>query len=222
MKYVTLAESDLRNRSLSHAGAVGTWQFMGPTAQRFHLLVTPAVDERQDFSPSTDAALDYLKGLRQQLGSWALALAAYNCGENRVQKEKDLQRVDNYYHLALPEETERYVYRIIAAKIVVESPQTYGFDIPPDGLYEPLEYDEAEAILTQEIRSRSPGRSLRHLLQVFQGGAQPLDQGVLAAVPGPTGSSFPKARPPAFAEAQRFGRLEPKIETPPPPGKPKQ
>ena len=95
LKYVTLAESDLRNRSLSHAGAVGTWQFMGPTAQRFHLLVTPAVDERQDFSPSTDAALDYLKGLRQQLGSWALALAAYNCGENRVQKEKDLQRVDN-------------------------------------------------------------------------------------------------------------------------------
>jgi membrane-bound lytic murein transglycosylase D len=155
LKYVTLAESDLRNRSLSHAGALGAWQFMAPTAQRFHLKVTPEVDERQDFGSATDAALDYLKGLRQQLGSWALALAAYNCGEGRVQKEKDLQRVDNYYHLALPEETERYVYRVLAAKIVVESPRTYGFDIPADGLYEPLEYDEAEAILTQEIMVRS-------------------------------------------------------------------
>ncbi len=220
LKYVTLAESDLRNRSLSHAGAVGAWQFMGPTAQRFHLLVNPEVDERQDFGSATDAALDYLKGLRQQLGSWALALAAYNCGEGRVQKEKDLQRVDNYYHLALPEETERYVYRIIAAKIVVESPQAYGFDIPADGLYEPLECDEAQAILTQEIMVRSLAAACGTYYKYFKEELNPWIKGP-SLPPGTYRFKLPKGTAGRFAEAQRFGKFEPKIEIPAPPGKPK-
>jgi membrane-bound lytic murein transglycosylase D len=137
LKYVALVESDLRQRAHSHAGAMGPWQFMGPTAQRFRLQVTPVVDERFDFGQATDAALDYLKTLRQQMGSWALAMAAYNCGEGRVQKEQGLQRVNNYYHLALPEETERYVFRVLAAKVVMESPRTYGFDIPPTAFMDP-------------------------------------------------------------------------------------
>ena len=219
LKYVTLAESDLRNRAHSHAGAVGSWQFMGPTAQRFHLQVTPEVDERQDFGSATDAALDYLKGLRQQLGSWALALAAYNCGEARVQKEKDLQRVDNYYHLALPEETERYVYRILAAKIVVESPRTYGFDIPAEGLYEPQEYDEAEAILTQEIMVRSLAAACGTYYKYFKEELNPWIKGA-SLLPGRYRFKLPKGSAGRFAEAQRFGKLEPKIETPAPP-KPK-
>jgi soluble lytic murein transglycosylase-like protein len=219
LKYVTLAESDLRNRALSHAGALGAWQFMGPTAQRFHLQISPAVDERQDFGSATDAALDYLKLLRQQLGSWALALAAYNCGEARVQKEKDLQRVDNYYHLALPEETERYVFRILAAKIVVESPKTYGFDIPPDGLYAPLEYDEADAILTQEIMVRSLAAACGTYYKHFKEELNPWIKGA-SLPPGTYRFKIPKGSAERFAEAQRFGKLEPKIEIPPPP-KPK-
>jgi membrane-bound lytic murein transglycosylase D len=215
LKYVTLAESDLRNRAHSSAGALGAWQFMGPTAQRFRLQVTPAVDERQDFGAATDAALDYLKSLRQQLGSWALALAGYNCGEARVQKEKDLQQVDNYYHLALPEETERYVYRILAAKIVVENPRAYGFDIPAEGLYAPLEYDEAEAILTQEITVRSLAAACGTYYKYFKEELNPWIKGA-SLPPGTYRFKLPKGSAARFAEAQRFGKLEPKIETPAP------
>jgi membrane-bound lytic murein transglycosylase D len=221
LKYVALIESDLRQRARSHAGAMGPWQFMGPTAQRFRLQVTPGVDERLDFGQATDAALNYLKELRQQLGSWALAMAAYNCGEGRVQKELGLQRVNNYYHLALPEETERYVFRVLAAKIVMESPRTYGFDIPADGLYEPLECDEADAILTQEIMVRSLAAACGTYYKYFKEELNPWIKGT-SLPPGAYHFKIPKGSAAQFAEAQRFGRLEPKIETPPPPAKPKK
>jgi membrane-bound lytic murein transglycosylase D len=220
LKYVTLAESDLRPRARSSAGAMGIWQFMGPTAQGFRLKITPEVDERQNYAAATDAALDYLKKLRHQLGSWALALAAYNCGEARVQKEKDLQRVDNYYHLALPEETERYVYRILAAKIVVESPRTYGFDLPADALYEPLESDEAEVVLTQEIMVRSLAAACGTYYKYFKEELNPWIKGA-SLPPGTYRFKIPKGSAARFAEAQRFGKLEPKIEIPPPAPKPK-
>jgi hypothetical protein len=213
LKYVTLVESDLRQRAHSHAGAMGPWQFMGPTAQRFRLQVSPVVDERLDFGQATDAALDYLKTLHQQLGSWALAMAAYNCGEGRVQKELDLQRVNNYYHLALPEETERYVFRVLAAKVVLESPRTYGFDIPADALYEPLEYDEADAILTQEIMVRSLAAACGTYYKFFKEELNPWIKGT-SLPPGAYRFKIPKGSAARFAEAQRFGRLEPKIEIP--------
>uniref|UniRef100_A0A7C3ZC44 Lytic transglycosylase n=1 Tax=Desulfobacca acetoxidans TaxID=60893 RepID=A0A7C3ZC44_9BACT len=215
LKYVTLVESDLRHRAQSHAGAMGPWQFMTSTAQRFRLQVNPEVDARFDFGQATDAALDYLRDLRRQLGSWALALAAYNCGEGRVKKEMDLQQVNNYYHLALPEETERYVYRIAAAKIVVESPRTYGFDLPAEALYEPLEYEEAEAVLTQEIMVRSLAAACGTYYKFFKEELNPWIKGA-SLPPGVYRFKIPKGSAARFAEAQRFGRLEPKIETPAP------
>jgi membrane-bound lytic murein transglycosylase D len=218
LKYVTVVESDLRQRAHSHAGAMGPWQFMGPTAQRFHLQVTPMVDERLDFGQATDAALDYLKSLHRQLGSWALALAAYNCGEGRVQKELELQRVNNYYHLALPEETERYVFRVLAAKVVIENARAYGFDIPADGLYDPLEYDEAEVILTQEIMVRSLAAACGTYYKLFKEELNPWIKGT-SLPPGVYRFKIPKGSAARLAEAQRFGRLEPKIETPAPPAK---
>ena len=211
LKYVALIESDLRLEARSHAGAMGPWQFMGPTAQRFQLKITPTVDERLDFGYATDAALNYLKILRQQLGNWALALAAYNCGEGRVQREMENQRVTNYYHLALPEETERYVFRILAAKVVLESPGTYGFHIPPEGLYGPLEYDQAEAILTQEIMVRSLAAACGTYYKAFKE-MNPWIKGT-SLPPGAYLFKLPKGSAGRFAEAQRFGKLELKLET---------
>jgi membrane-bound lytic murein transglycosylase D len=219
LKYVVLVESDLRQEARSHAGAMGPWQFMGPTAQRFQLKITPAVDERLDFGAATDAALDYLKLLHRQLGNWALALAAYNCGEGRVQKEMAAQRVNNYYHLALPEETERYIFRTLAAKVVLESPGTYGFHLPPEGLYDPLEYDQAEAILTQEIMVRSLAAACGTYYKAFKD-LNPWIKGT-SLPPGTYHFKLPKGSANRFAEAQRFGNLEPKVETPEP-SKPKK
>jgi hypothetical protein len=151
LKYVVLVESDLRPHARSSAGALGPWQFMGPTAQRFQLKTTEAIDERLDLASATDAALTYLAALHRQFHSWPLALAAYNCGEGRVQKEIAAQRVNNFYHLDLPEETERYVHRILAAKLILENPAAYGFELPPEELYQPLAVEVVELVALKEL-----------------------------------------------------------------------
>ena len=155
LKYVVLVESDLRLTARSHAGALGPWQFMGPTAQRFQLKCTSNVDERLEFGAATDAALTYLEKLHGIFHSWPLALAAYNSGEGRIQKAMAVQGVNNFYHLSLPEETERYVLRVLAAKIILEDPARYGYDIPPAQLYPPLAYDEVRVTLAREVPIRS-------------------------------------------------------------------
>jgi membrane-bound lytic murein transglycosylase D len=154
LKYVLVVESDLRPKAKSPAGALGPWQFISPTAQRFALKCNDTVDERLEFAAATDAALNYLEKLHQLFHDWALALAAYNCGEARVQKALAAQGVKSFYHLSLPEETERYVPRILAAKIILENPAAYGYDLPPDQLYEPLSYDEVSFTTSQEVPVR--------------------------------------------------------------------
>ena len=154
LKYVALAESDLRTLARSSVGALGPWQFMAPTAQQFQLRSDKAVDERLNFGASTDAALTHLEQLHRLFHNWPLALAAYNAGEGRVQKAIAVQGVNNFYHLSLPEETERYIFRILAAKIIVEDPGRYGFAIPEDQLYPPLAYDEVQFTLAQEMPVR--------------------------------------------------------------------
>ena len=151
LKYVVLVESDLRPHARSSAGALGPWQFMGPTAQRFQLKTTETIDERLDMASATDAALTYLQTLYRQFHSWALAMAAYNCGEGRLQKEIDAQRVNNFYHLDLPEETERYIHRILAAKLILENPAIYGFALPAEDLYQPQAVEVVELIAFKEL-----------------------------------------------------------------------
>ncbi|MHB9073170.1 MAG: lytic transglycosylase domain-containing protein [Desulfobaccales bacterium] len=154
LKYVVLVESDLRTQARSSAGALGPWQFMGPTAQRFQLRCDKGIDERLEFGAATDAALTYLTNLYQLFHSWPLALAAYNAGEGRVQKAIAVQGVHDYYRLSLPEETERYVFRVLAAKTILEDPVRYGYDIPLDQLYSPQDYDEVRLTLAQEVPIR--------------------------------------------------------------------
>jgi membrane-bound lytic murein transglycosylase D len=154
LKYVVLVESDLLPKAKSHAGAAGPWQFIPPTAQRFQLKLNDKVDERLEFGVATDAALNYLSKLHDQFRNWALALAAYNCGEARVQKAMADQGVNDFYHLSLPEETERYVHRVIAAKIILEAPATYGYDLPSEVLYAPLTSDEVTFTISQEVQVR--------------------------------------------------------------------
>jgi membrane-bound lytic murein transglycosylase D len=155
LKYVVVAESDLRTTARSSVGALGPWQFMGPTAQRFKLRCDKAVDERLRFSAATDAALTYLDHLHGLFHSWPLALAAYNAGEGRVQKAINVQGVHDYYRLSLPAETERYVFRVLAAKIILEDPARYGYDIPADQLYAPEDYDEVRLTLAKEVPIRT-------------------------------------------------------------------
>jgi LysM repeat protein len=144
LKYLALAESSLIGYVNSRAGAKGYWQFMAHTARDSGLRKDLLVDERLSFEHSTQAALEYLKRLKVMFGSWTLAMAAYNCGESRLKKEISEQRVKDYYRLDLPIETERYIYRIAAIKIIMEDPARYGYRIPSERVYQPLRSDTVE------------------------------------------------------------------------------
>ncbi|MGB3976052.1 MAG: lytic transglycosylase domain-containing protein [bacterium] len=128
LKYVPVIESALIMRARSSSNALGLWQFLSPTGKEKGLMIGDGIDERLNLEKSTHAALDYLVYLRSTFGSWSLALAAYNLGQGRIKDEIYNQGTSNYYEMILPDETERYVFNAISAKLIFENPQTYGFD----------------------------------------------------------------------------------------------
>jgi peptidoglycan lytic transglycosylase D len=154
LKYVVLVESDLRLNAHSHAGACGPWQFMKPAANRFTLKTDDKIDDRYDLSLATDAAIQYFKALYRTFHNWPLAIAAYNCGEGKVKKAMAEQGVNTYYHLDLPDETDQYVLRVIAAKIILSEPARYGYAIPPQGLYSTWQPEQVEFVLSRETPLR--------------------------------------------------------------------
>ncbi len=144
LKYITIIESALRPHVGSPKGAIGFWQFMESTGRIYGLAINSAIDERRNIFKSTQAAIRYFKALFDDLGSWTLAAAAYNMGEEGLKAEILAQRTDNYYQLYLPLETQRYIFRIIAAKMIMSSPEKYGFRIDQDALYPPVQFDHVE------------------------------------------------------------------------------
>ncbi len=137
LKYVALVESNLRADASSSAGAAGPWQFVRSTGLSYGLRRNSWRDERRDWDDSTEAALEHLVDLHEFFASWPLALAAYNAGKRRVLDAMESQGQRDYYGLQLPRETERYVFRVLAAKLVYESPRAYGIDLEGARLYEP-------------------------------------------------------------------------------------
>ena len=137
-KYLAVAESNLRNAT-SPAGAKGFWQFMRGTAGDYGLEVNSEVDERYHLEKATRAACEYLKKYRERFGSWVAAAAAYNMGASGLSGDMDEQRFENYFDLNLSEETNRYVFRIVAIKEVMQHPEHFGFDLSEEERYEPLD-----------------------------------------------------------------------------------
>lgn len=134
-KYLALIESGLIPTIVSPAGAVGFWQFMPPTAKDYKLEVNREVDERYDIEKSTRAACKYLKDSYKKFGTWALVAASYNAGRTHIQTQMKLQDAGTYYDLLLGEETARYLFRILAAKCIMENPQDFGFRFRDSDLY---------------------------------------------------------------------------------------
>lgn len=144
LKYLAVAESALIPYIRSPRGAMGHWQFMPGTARQIGLRKDRRIDERQDFESATEAAIRYLKQLYKTFQCWSLTMAAYNCGGSRLKNEMKLQRTDTFYQMNLPRETERYVFRIAAIKLILENPARYGYRIPPDRVYQPIPCDRVE------------------------------------------------------------------------------
>lgn len=137
--YIALIESGFSSAATSHAAAVGYWQFIRGTGKRYGLEISPFVDERRDPVFATQAAAEYFKGLYSVFGSWYLAMASYNVGENRVKREVMNHYTRDFWELArkrrLPVETINYVPKFIAAKLIAKEPAKYGFEdidyLPP-------------------------------------------------------------------------------------------
>jgi hypothetical protein len=154
LKYVAIAESDFYPSSLSPKGAAGFWQFMDETGKRYGLSNKDRIDERYSFPKSTVAALEYLGELYKQFGKWTLAIAAYNCGEERVAREIGEQGVQNYFDLDLPQETEEYLFRIFAIKIILTNPAQYGFALADADYYPPFDVKEVKFYLQESTHIR--------------------------------------------------------------------
>jgi membrane-bound lytic murein transglycosylase D len=147
LAYVPLVESAFKNNALSRASARGMWQFMLPTAREHGLKQDWFIDERSDPEKATRAAAQYLKTLHQMFdGDWYFALASYNAGPGRLQRAVRTSRRSDYWKLTattryLPRETREYVPMILAAMIIADDPELYGFDVT---WATPLAYDTVE------------------------------------------------------------------------------
>ena len=133
-KFLALAESGFTDET-STAGAAGMWHFMKKTGREFGLEINNNVDERYHIEKSTKVAAEYLIKSKERFGSWTLAAAAYNAGNYGVAKRLETQQVSNYYDALLPDETERYVFRILALKEIINNPKKYGFLLEEKDLY---------------------------------------------------------------------------------------
>ncbi|MBN1986722.1 MAG: lytic transglycosylase domain-containing protein [Prolixibacteraceae bacterium] len=134
-KYLAVAESGLDPRAVSPARAVGFWQFLQGTAQDYGLVVNNEVDERYHVEKATYAACDYFLDAYQKYGSWSMVAAAFNAGPTGMARQVLRQKTDSYFDLLLNDETARYVYRIVALKLIMENPELYNFFIEEDEKY---------------------------------------------------------------------------------------
>jgi hypothetical protein len=134
-KYLCIAESNMQSWAVSKSGAVGYWQFLGGTAPGYGLEVTSQVDQRQHLEKSTDAACKYLKSAYAKFGSWTAAAASYNCGMGGYNAQATFQRTKNYYDLQLPEETNKYIFRILTFKYLIENAKELGFSVDEEEKY---------------------------------------------------------------------------------------
>lgn len=210
--YIALIESGFSSSVTSHAAAVGYWQFIRGTGKRYGLDINPFVDERRDPVFATQAAAEYFKGLYSVFGSWYLAMASYNVGENRVKREVMNHYTRDFWELArkkrLPKETINYVPKFIAAKLIAKDPAKYGFEgidyLPP------IEFDHITVNKPVNLRQMADKMGLNYedfkaLNPKFKGEVAPIKgQELVLRVPPGTNEAAVVAANAAFVDQVQF------------------
>lgn len=143
-KYLCVAESGFDVRAVSPAKAVGLWQLLESAAKENGLEINSEVDERYHIEKSTEAACRILNSAFLKYKSWSLVAASYNGGRTFLDRQIANQKARNYYDLLFGEETTRYVFRILALKLVMENPPKYGFRIEKKDYYPIIETKEVQ------------------------------------------------------------------------------
>lgn len=142
-KYLAIAESGLSN-AVSPRHAVGFWQLLEETAKDYGLEISKEVDERYHLEKSTEAASRFFIESFERYNNWTMAAASFNAGVRGIDRQIERQKQDNYYDLLLYEETARYIYRVLALKLVLTSPEEYGFYFDESDLYPEIPYYTVE------------------------------------------------------------------------------
>lgn len=185
--YIALIESGFSSKATSRAAAVGYWQFIRGTGKRYGLEINSFVDERRDPVLATQAAADYFKGLYSVFGSWYLAMASYNVGENRVYREVMNHKTRNFWDLVqkrrLPKETMNYVPKYIAAKLIGNNPEKFGFtniEYEPPVEFELIRISSAVNLKMMSEKMEIGYDEIKQLNPKFRGEVAPTkDSGVL-------------------------------------------
>lgn len=181
LAFMVMIESGFLPNAISHADAVGPWQFIQPTGQRYGLKVNWWLDERRDIKKSTLAAIRYIRDLHREFGSWYLVAASYNMGENGLRRQIQKYQTRDFWALcragALPKETVDYVPKILAAMMISKSPSLYGFRNIAQ--FEPLDYDVVMAPGGIDLKDLAKGigvttQSLRDLNAELITGSVPM------------------------------------------------
>ena len=192
LKYLAVIESGLRSSVTSRSAAHGWWQFVQGSARQYGLSISSEWDERADLNQSTRAGLTYLTSLRQRLGSWPLAIVAYNTGPGRLGRAIKAQGTRDFWRLDLYTEAERYVPRVLAIKAVLEDLEGYGFEVGPEDRWEraPRGYVKVQIPKGREVSvlavARGSGidyRALRALNPELVSDHLPAGEEVLLEVP---------------------------------------
>ena len=129
LKYLMAIESNLSPKALSTAGAAGLWQFTKTAGREYGLVIDNEVDERYNIEKETVAACQYLKKSYARFGDWMTVAASYNAGPGGVSKRLTDQRQKSALDLLLLEETSRYMFRVLTAKLFFEKPELFGFKV---------------------------------------------------------------------------------------------
>ncbi len=185
LKYLPIIESEFYPYAMSQAAAVGVWQFIPGTARRFGMRIDDWVDERRDPEIATAAAAQYLSENYAMLGDWSLALAGYNCGEDRVASVAKRKGTDDYWQLDLPLETMNYVPKFYAAMLIAKQPELYGFFVEPNPAMRPvkipldgvanlktlaelsgMDYDELKAFNPALLGDYTPPKDATYMIKV--------------------------------------------------------
>ena len=208
LQWLPIVESGFKPRAYSWADAAGMWQFIYDTGRRYGLRRSGWVDDRFDPHKATPAALAYLGDLYGMFDDWFLALAAYNCGENRVLREINRTGNRDYWKMRLPRETRNYVPKFLAVLHLLENPEKYGVVLPethhPD-LFEAVRIEKSVAL-----------QHVAGLLDMAPDDLKALNSDIRYGVTPPSGYAL---RVPLGAGSTLLGRLDelPESDFKPPP-----
>jgi membrane-bound lytic murein transglycosylase D len=217
LKYLSMLESGLNPKAISHAKAVGLWQFMKPTGGDFGLRVDQYVDDRMDIEKSTEAACKYFRQLYTIFGDWELVLASYNTGPGNLRRAiRRAGNVRDYWqlHPYLHKDTRTYVPQFTAIMYMMNHADEYG--IFPEEIMEPVAIEKItiDGFLDIETFSNASGISLDDIQKlnpsILKGVLPAYSRGFELKIPAENYAYFEANRQMILDSAQRQG-IEPII-----------